>query len=143
MIVYSQTATHLVALVRRDAGHEQLVRLGALPEVTRQLHALRHAFTALAQPTEPARRRQRVEAVGRAALRLQPLVLPPGMPDGPLVIVPNATVAGLPFGLLPDLAARPTVFALHDRRPPAGPDRGGLGRHIGRHIGRNIGRSGA
>lgn len=109
-----------------------LIELGPINEVRARINSVRIASTALfnweSTLGEPDWRVDRFE---RAVQRLESLILPPELPEGPLVIVPNGLLGSVPWYLFEKLRGRPITLAptKSDWRhfPPIRSDRAPIG----------------
>jgi tetratricopeptide (TPR) repeat protein len=102
-IAFVTDSAHLVALVE-SPGDDRIVELGTMDEIDAALAGLRGALARVlsTEPDDDDHGALQLESLERAASRLEGLVLPM-VQRGCVTIEPNATVAGVPWAMLPRL----------------------------------------
>ncbi len=108
-LVFAASNQHLTCVVRGD-GRDRLAQLAPLSHAAPELQALRFAHSRVLAASDDS---ANYEALDRATLRLQHLVLPPiADSDRPVVIVPTGLLAAVPWSLLPALRQREVSLSI-------------------------------
>ena len=100
-----------LAAVRVVDGHASVVRLGPAVAARREAELLMATLTMHLSAVSRGLQRDPAIVLAAAADTAAALVEPVGLPDGPVVLSPSASLHVLPWGLLPVLQSRPFVLA--------------------------------
>ncbi len=115
LLEFAASSTTLVVSVRRPSiglaeSRSSLVELCPINEVRGRIHSVRIASASLFDGASVsdvgAETDWRIQRFERAIQRLESLILPPRLPEGPLVIVPNGLLGSVPWHLFEKLRGR-------------------------------------
>ena len=115
LLEFAASSTTLVVSVRRPSigvaeSRSSLIELCPINEVRGRIHSVRIAsaslFDGASVSNASAETDWRIQRFERAIQRLESLILPPRLPEGPLVIVPNGLLGSVPWHLFEKLRGR-------------------------------------